>query len=81
MCFNLLTNIGTYITRSSVIPIPNEDLNTTLIKTQMETFISSMHNAIGDHNKAVVRRETINDDELYYDAFFDVAADDNNTLP
>ena len=47
----------------------------------METLISSTHDTIGNHNKAVVRGETANDNELYYDTFFDVTADDNNTWP
>ena len=48
----------------------------------METFTSSIHDAIGDHNKAIIRGGgTANNDELYYNTFFNVAGDNNSTWP
>ena len=81
MCFNILTDNGTFITRSTVIPIPADDLQSDSIKEQMTAFTTSVSDAIGDHKKAIVRGENINDDELYHDAFFDSPTDDDNTWP
>jgi hypothetical protein len=81
MCFNLLVDTGHFITHSSVIPVPDEDLNTSALQVQMDTFTRSVNDAIGDHKKAIVRGETVNDDELYYDTFFDSPTDDDNTWP
>ena len=81
MCFNVLVSTGKFIARSTVIPIPDHDLQSDLIKQQMENFDRLVHNAIGDHNKAIVKEEAINDDEIYYDAFFDPSNDDEITWP
>lgn len=81
MCYNILLANGQHITRSSVIPIPDEDLNDDSIKDKMKTFMDSVTDKIGDHSKAVVRGETVNDDIMYYDAFFDSTEDDDTTWP
>jgi hypothetical protein len=81
MCYNILIDTGRHITRSSVIPIPDEDLNDDSIKQQMKLFTDSVTDKIGDHNKAVVRGETVNDDIMYYDAFFDNTTEDDTTWP
>jgi hypothetical protein len=81
MCYYVLTETGKPIARSTVIPIPDIDLNQSELKSCMEKFTLSVHDCIGDHNKAVIRGETINDDKLYHDAFFDNSDEDNITWP
>ena len=81
MCFNILVSTGKFIARSTVIPIPDHDLHSDQIKQQMDAFDKLIHDAIGDHNKAIVKGETVNDDEIYYDAFFDPGNDDDITWP
>jgi hypothetical protein len=51
MCYWILLSNGEYIARSTVIPIPDSDLNITTVQDQMKTFTASLHEEIGDHNK------------------------------
>jgi hypothetical protein len=81
MCFNILKANGKFISRSTVIPIPESEIQDESIKQQMAKFDASVHDTIGDHNKAIVRGETINEDKVYYDAFFDTEKDDEVTWP
>ena len=39
----------------------------------MERFTQSVHNVIGDHKKAIISGETLNDDGIYYNAFFETS--------
>ena len=81
MCYNILLDTGHFIARSTVIPIPESEMNETILKEQMSQFSTNLHTKIGDHNKAVVKGEIINDDKIYYDAFFDKEDDDDVTWP
>jgi hypothetical protein len=81
MCFNILTSSGKPIARSTVIPIPESDLQQDSLKEQMSKFTASVHDSIGDHTKAIIRGENVNDDKIYYDAFFDKPEDDDITWP
>jgi hypothetical protein len=81
MCYWILTSNGEYIARSTVIPIPPEDLNSTILKEQMANFTESVHGEIGDHNKAVVKGETITEDDIYFNVFFDDKSDEDITWP
>ncbi len=81
MCYNILLSNGEYIARSTVIPIPHEDLNNSDLKEQMKIFTDKLHEEIGDHNKAIVKGETLSQDNIYYDAFFDTPDDDDITWP
>ncbi len=81
MCYWILTANGEYIARSTVIPILPEDLNSTILKEQMTNFTESVHEEIGDHNKAVVKGETIAEDDIYFNAFFDDKSDEDITWP
>ena len=81
MCYHVLLSNGEFIARSTVIPIPDEDLNVDSLKEQMDNFTQSLHEVIGDHTKAIVRGEILAEDEVYYDAFFDTSEDDKITWP
>ena len=81
MCFNVLLSTGEFIARSTVIPIPEHELNTTALKEQMALFTSTLHAKIGDHTKSIVKGEAIDNDCVYYDAFFDKEEEDNITWP
>ena len=81
MCYNVLLSNGEYIARSTVIPIPDEDLNAASLKEQMAKFSEKLHEEIGDHNKAVIKGEIVSEDNIYHDAFFDTTEDDEITWP
>ena len=81
MCYWVLRPNGEYIARSTVIPIPDEDLNSLTVQQQMEKYTKSLHEEIGDHNKAIIKGEILSEDNIYYDAFFDTTEDDKITWP
>ena len=81
MCFWILLSNGEYLARSTVIPIPDEDLNSKTIQEQMSTYTNNLHSAIGDHYKAVVKGETLSQDNIYFDAFYDTPNEDDITWP
>ena len=37
----------------------------------MDKFNANIHDVIGDHKKATIWGETVNESDLYYDAFFE----------
>ena len=47
----------------------------------MIKFTASVHDSIGDHTKAIIRGESINEDKIYYNAFFDQPENDDITWP
>lgn len=67
MCYNVLLSSGEYIARSMVIPIPNDDMNAASLKEQMQKFTKKLHGQVGNHNKAVIKGETVSEDDIYYD--------------
>ena len=73
MCYWVLVKSGNYIAGSTFIPIPEEDQALTSLKERMERFTQSVHNVIGDHKKAIISGETLNDDGIYYNAFFETS--------
>lgn len=58
-----------------MIPIPEEQVSSTDIKGRCVAFSESVHDMIGDHKKAIVCREDLNEDYLYYNAFFNRRAE------
>ncbi len=68
MCYWILIENGNFIARSTVIPIPDVDLDVTTLKERMEKFTLSIKDVIGNHEKAVVQGETVSDDNIYADA-------------
>ena len=73
LCYWILNAKGTYIARSTVIPISEEQL--TDIKERLIAFSVSVHDTIGNNKKAIIRGEDLNEDDLYYDTFFDRRAE------
>ena len=71
MCYWVLVESGNYIARSTIIPIPPEELSSSSHKERIDAFTTSVHDVIGDHKKAIVQGEAINEEDLYYDAFFE----------
>jgi hypothetical protein len=71
LCYWILLENGQFIARSTVIPIPEEDLQSDGMKSRMKKFTDTVQDRIGDHRKAVVHGESVNDVDIYYDAFFD----------
>ena len=81
MCFYILKSTGNVISRSTVIPLKDEEKNITEVKEQMEKYTNKLHDEIGDYSKAIIRGESVNDDVVYYDTFFDSIAEDEITHP
>ena len=42
-----------------------------MLKERNNAFTTSVHDVIGDHKKAIVRGESINEEDLYYNTFFE----------
>ena len=81
MCYYVLTSKGTFIARSTVIPIPDIDLAATELKERMDRFTKSVDDVIGNHSKAVIQGETVNDDDVYNDSLYFDPRDDDITYP
>ena len=71
MCYWVLVQSGNYIARSTVIPIPEEDALSTSLKERINEFTNSVHDVIGNYGRAIVQGETVNEEDLYYDVFFE----------
>ena len=74
----LLENVN-FIARSSVLAIPDSDLNSSEIKTQMEKFMTNVETKIGNSKLPVYDREHPN--KIYYDLFIDDYDYDDVVLP
>ena len=77
MCYWILIANGEYIARSTVIPIPEEDLAADVTKALMSKFTSSVHDVIGDHSTAIIHQGNLNDDTIYEELFVDDNPDDD----
>ena len=72
MCYWVILPTGQYIARSTVIPIPDEDLLSESLKQLTTTFTSRLHDVIGNHNDAVVDKKIkIDENYMYLDIFYD----------
>ncbi len=81
MCYYILTSNGQFLARSTVIPIPTEDLDTSLLKERQDMFTRRLHDCIGDHSKAIVNGDVIDDMNVYRDALYYDAMEDEITYP
>jgi len=77
-CYILLFN-GSFIARSSVVPIESHELLSDEMKLQCLKFTTSVEEKLGTAREAVY--DSSNPSKIYYDAFFDDPADDDNELP
>ena len=69
MCYYILISSGKFIARSTVIPIPDADLQADDVKEQLRAFTDKVHAAIGDHQTAVINnKDVIDDNDPYNDA-------------
>ena len=81
-CYWILLKNGSYIARSSVIPIPSEELGSTVLKEKMDLFTKELEGRIGNHDKHIVKDEKLqNDENLYDDVFHSDANDEKITYP
>ena len=46
----------------------------------MLKFTASVHDSIGNYTKATIRGENVNDDKIYYNAFFNKPEDNYHFL-
>ena len=78
-CSYLLIENGTVITRSSVLPIPEEELETTTVKENCVKFMLSVEDKIGNHK--VPCFDSDNPRSIYYQPFDCDESDDDVILP
>lgn len=78
-CSYILLDNGEFIARSSVTPVPEADLTTDHMKTQLSKFMINVENKIGNSNVPIydVHKPT----RLYSDLFYDDDDVDDNILP
>jgi hypothetical protein len=70
MCYWILTSTALCIAKSTVIPIPDENLQSDSLKKRRIQFTNKVNDRIGNHENAVVNGETVDKDDLYHDALF-----------
>ena len=78
-CSYIILDNGTYIARSSVIGIDDTDLSTVHMKEECKRFMTSLESKIGNHKEGIFDHD--NPDVIYYNAFGDDLASDENALP
>lgn len=81
MCYYVLKSNGSFIARSTVIPIPDCDLQSNDVKEQMKVFTDKLHASIGNHDKAVINGAVVNSDDPYRDSLYLDPSDDEVTYP
>ena len=81
MCYWILIKGGEFSARSTVIPIPEHDLNSIEMREKMDAFTKTIESAIGNYESAVIDGETINTTSAYKDSFHMNDLDDNITYP
>ena len=75
MCYYVIKSNGSFIARSTVIPVPHHELDSNEMKNQTTEFMSKLQAAIGDHTKAIVNpQENLDETDLYNDCLY---IDDN----
>ena len=78
MCYYVLKSNGEFIARSTVIPVPESDLTSLEMKQQMKEYTDKLHQAIGDHSKAIVNDTVQVDTSNQYNNCLYVDEDDND---
>jgi hypothetical protein len=81
MCYYVLKSNGQHIARSTVIPVPDSDLQSNDMKEQMKAFTDKLHASINDHTKSVIGNHVIDDENVYNDALFIDSQDNDITYP
>ena len=78
-CSYLLLQNGHFISRSLVIPISNDELETPHMRDQCSKFMTVVNDKIGNAKEPIYDPD--NPDIIYYDGFFDNAQTDDNEYP
>ena len=78
-CSYLLTEKATFIARSLVIPVPDEELQTELLKINCKNFMHQVEQRIGNHRDPLFQHD--NPDSLYLTSFGDEQHEDDTILP
>ena len=78
-CSYLLTDKATFIARSSVIPVPDEELNTDIVRQNCVNFMASVEQKIGNHKDPLFVHDK--PDLIYYEPFGDTPIEDETILP
>ncbi|GFH61775.1 hypothetical protein CTEN210_18251 [Chaetoceros tenuissimus] len=78
-CHWVLLSNGNYIARSSVIPIPDHELESDDMKRRRNVFMDCIHEKIGNTKEPIYNN--IYPQRIYYDAFEDPIKDDECQLP
>ena len=78
-CSYVLLSNGEFIARSSVIGIPEDELNSDFMKQNMERFMKSVEDRIGNHKTGIFDPQA--PIQVYYDNFGDDRSEDDLVLP
>lgn len=78
-CSYILLENGSFIARSSVLAIPDSDLNASELQQQMKQFMTKVETKIGNSKQPVYDRA--NPNKIYYDLFMDDYDDVSVVLP
>jgi hypothetical protein len=78
-CSYIILEGGKFIARSSVIGIPDHELESPELKKQTDTFMETLESKIGNYRQPAFNIEV--PDEIYYEAFGDDTTSDDNVLP
>jgi hypothetical protein len=78
-CHWILLSNGNYIARSSVIPIPDHELDSDDLKRRTNIFMDCVQERIGNTKEPIYNN--IYPQQIYYDAFDDPVEDDSSQLP
>jgi hypothetical protein len=78
-CHWILLSNGNFIARSSVIPIPDHELESDDLKRRIAIFMDCVQERIGNSKEPIYNN--IYPQHIYYDAFDDPVEDDSTQLP
>ena len=67
MCYWIILSNGEFIARSTVIPIPNEDLCSDELKRRTEIFTTNLHLVIGSHEVPIEKNRPLEKDKYVID--------------
>ncbi len=81
MCYYVLKSNGKHIARSTVIPVPDSDLQSNDMKEQMRAFTDKLNSSINDTEKSMVGNHIIDDENIYNDTLFFDPQDNEITYP
>ena len=82
LCYYVLKSNGEFIARSTVIPVPVEDIQSGELRSQMAEFTTKLHSVIGDHERAVVgNNEQFDKSDLGDSCLFTPPGEEDITYP